>query len=343
MSIKSVFALRSWGRNAVLCAVAAGAVALAADASAQQPYKLRLQYGSATGQYVPIMPLAPKELYKHYGKSYTIEPIFMAGGGPALTALAAKEIDLGAMGPQAVASAAIEAKLHLVSIVQVLSTDVPGWNLNQFWARDTIKSAAELKGKTIAVNARNTSNDATVRIVLGRLGLKDGQDYQIAEMRFPAILAALESGRVDAGILVLPFNLLAEGKPLKPVFSTADAFGPGEAVTWTGRPDWIAQHRAMLVDFVEDHLRFRRWAMDPKTRIEAVKLMAQFEKQPVDRYESWLYTTKDNYRHPEGLIDVARYQKNVDDLRAAGLLTGTIDATKHVDTSITREAAARLR
>jgi NitT/TauT family transport system substrate-binding protein len=321
---------------ALLAALAAAAPAVA------EPVKLRLQYGSATGQYVPILPLAPKELYRHYGKSYTIEPIFMAGGGPALTALAAKEIELGAMGPQAVASAALEAKLDLVSIVQVLSTDVPGWNQNQFWARDTIKSAADLKGKTIAVNARNTSNDATVRIVLGRQGLKDGQDYQIVEARFAAILPALESGRVDAGILILPFNLLAEGKPLRPVFSTADAFGPGEAVTWTGRPDWVAANRAMLVDFVEDHLRFRRWALDPATRMEAVKLMAQFEKQPVDRFASWLYTTKDNYRHPDGLIDLARYQKNIDDLHKAGLLSGTIDAAKHVDTSIAREAAARV-
>lgn len=307
-----------------------------------EPVKLRLQYGSATGQYVPILPLAPRELYRHYGKSYTIEPVFMTGSGPALTALAAKEIEIGAMGPQAVANAVLEAKLDLVSFVQVLSTDVPGWNQNQFWAKDTIKSATELRGKTIAVNARNTSNDATIRIVLSRLGMKDGQDYQIAEMRFPAILPALETGRVDAGILVLPFNLLAQGKRLRPLFSTADAFGPGEAVTWTGRTDWVAQNRAMLVDFVEDHLRFRRWALDPATRLEAVNLMAQVEKQPVDRYESWLYTKKDNYRHPEGLIDLARYQKNIDDLHQAGLLPGTIDASKYVDTSIAREAAARI-
>ena len=319
------------------------ALALAPAGVGAEPVKLRLQYGSATGQYVPTLPLAPKGLYKHYGTSYTIEPIFMAGSGPALTALAAKEIEIGALGPQAVANAALEAKLDLLSFVQVLSTDVPGWNQNQFWAKDTIKSAAELRGKTIAVNARNTSNDATIRIVLGRLGMKDGQDYQIAELRFAAILPALESGRIDAGILVLPFNLLAEGKPLRPVFSTADAFGPGEAVTWTARPDWVAQNRAMLVDFVEDHLRFRRWALDPATRIEAVKLMAQVEKQPVDRYESWLYTKKDNYRHPEGLIDLARYQKNIDDLHAAGLLPGTIDARKYVDTSIAEEAARRIQ
>ena len=326
-----------------IIAVLIAAFALASSSVAAEPVKLRIQYGSATGQYVPTLPLVPKEIYKHYGKSYTIEPIFMAGSGPALTALAAKEIEIAALGPQAVATAAVEAKLDFLSFVQVLSTDVPGWNQNEFWAKDTIKSAAELRGKTIAVNARNTSNDATIRIVLGRLGMKDGQDYQIAELRFPAILPALETGRIDAGILVLPFNLLAAGKPLRPVFSTADAFGPGEAVTWTSRPDWVAQNRAMLVDFVEDHLRFRHWALDPATRIEAVKLMAQFEKQPLDRYDSWLYTKKDNYRHPEGLIDLARYQKNIDDFHAAGLLPGKIDASKYVDTSIAREAAGRIQ
>ena len=324
---------------AVLAAVlgASGGVPVAAE-----PTKLRLQYGSATGQYVPIMPLAPKELYRHYGKSYTVEPYFMAGAGPALTALAAGEIDLAGMGPQTVANAVIEAKLDLRSIVQVLSTDVPGWNQNEFWAKDTIKSTAELKGKTIAVNSRNTSNDATIRIVLGRLGMKDGQDYQIVELRFPAILPALESGRIDAGILVLPFNLRTSGKGLRPVFSTADAFGPGEAVTWTGKADWIAKNRAMLVDFVEDHLRFRHWALDPATRLEAVKLMAQVEKQPLENYAAWLYTTKDNYRHPDGLIDLARYQKNVDDLHKAGVLPGTIDASRYVDLTIAREAAARV-
>ena len=135
---------------------------------------------------------------------------------------------------------------------------------------------------------------------------------------------------------------MAAGKGLKPVFSTGDAFGPGEAVTWTGKADWIAKNRAMLVDFVEDHLRMRRWALDPATRLEAVKLMAQVEKQQIETYAPWLYTTKDNYRHPDGLIDLPRYQKNIDDLHQAGLLPATIDASKYVDLTIAREAAARL-
>ena len=81
-----------------------------------------MQYGSATGQFVPIIPLAPKEIYRHYGKSYVVEPHFMAGSGPALTALAAGELDVAGLAPQSMANATVEAKLDLRAFAQVLSS-----------------------------------------------------------------------------------------------------------------------------------------------------------------------------------------------------------------------------
>jgi NitT/TauT family transport system substrate-binding protein len=315
--------------------------ALASGAQAE-PLKIRMQYGSASGQYVPILPLVPKEIYKHYGKSYVVEPHSMAGAGPALTALAAGELDLAGLGPQTISTAVVTAKLDLRAIVQVLSSDVPGWNKNEFWAKPPITKVEDLRGKIIAVNSRNSATDAALHVAMKRLGMQDNVDYQLAEMRFPAILPALETGRVHAGFLIQPFSIMAAEKGYKPIFSTGDAFGPNETVTWTGQAEWIAKNRAVLVDFVEDHILFRRWALDPKTRMEAVKLVAQVDKTSPDALAGWLYTTKDNYRHPEGLIDVARFQKNVNDLADAGVAPGKIDATKYVDTSIVKEAAARL-
>jgi NitT/TauT family transport system substrate-binding protein len=301
-----------------------------------------MQYAS-TSQFVPLMPLAPKSLYRHWGKSYVVEPIFMAGGGPALTALAAGEIDIGGYGPPAIANAVNEAKLDVRVIAQVLSIDVPGWNRNEFWAKTPVKSLAELKGKTIATNSRNSVSDAAVHIVLDKVGLKDGRDYQMVEMRFPAILPAIESGRVDVGMLIQPFSLRAAEKGYVPLFAIGDAFGPSETLVWATRGEFIAKNRAVLVDFMEDHIRMRRWAMDPATRMEAVELYARVDKQPVEAFAPWVLTNKDTYRHPEALVDVTRFQKNVDDMRAAGLITASIDATKYVDTSIAREAAARLK
>jgi len=325
----------------ILALAAAASLVFVVGGSAE-PMKLRMQYGSATGQFVPIIPLAPKELYRHYGKSYTVEPHFMAGSGPALTALAAGELDVAGLAPQSMANAALEGKLELRAIAQVLSSDMPGWNATRFWAKGGIKAVADLKGKTIAVNARNSSNDAAVHVVMGRLGLKDGEDYQIAEMRFAAILPALETDRVAAGVLIQPFSLTAQAKGYHAVFSTGDAFGPSETVVWGSKADFVAKNRAVLVDMIEDHIRLRRWILDPATRIEAVKLVAQVDKVAVETLSDWLYTTKDNYHHPLALLDRARFQKNVDDLVAAKVISGSIDANKYVDISIAQEAAARL-
>jgi NitT/TauT family transport system substrate-binding protein len=326
--------------GAVWLAAACGMAAITVAARAE-PLKIRHQYASVS-QFVPLMPLVPKDVYRHWGRSYVVEPIFMAGGGPALTALAAGEIDIGGFGPPAIANAVIEAKLEVRVIAQVLSIDVPGWNRNQFWAKRPVRSLVELKGKTIATNSRNSVSDAAVHIVLGRHGLKDGADYQMVEMRFPAILPALESGRVDVGMLIMPFSLRAQQMGMTPLFAIGDAFGPSETLVWAAKAEWIAKNRAVLVDFMEDHIRMRRWALDPATRMKAVELYARIEKQPVERYAPWVLTNRDTYRHPDALVDLARFQKNVDDLHKAGLAAGTIEAARYVDMSLAREALARL-
>jgi NitT/TauT family transport system substrate-binding protein len=325
----------AWG-FAASCIIALGLV----SGATAEPFKIKLQYAS-TSQLVPIIPLAPKEIYKHYGKSYVVEPVFMAGAGPALTAYAANEVHIATLNPQSIANAVATAKLDITAFVQVFSTDVPGNASSEFWAQDSIKKIEDLRGRPVGINTRGSTPEAGARIVFARHGLKDG-DWQPVELPFPANLPALESKRVDAAILVLPFNLLAAKKPgLHKLFTVGDAFGASESVLWTAKPEFLAKNRAMLVDFIEDHIRFRHWALNPKTRMEAIKLIAQVDKRPVENYE-YMFSPKDQFRHPNGLINIERFQKNVNDLAAAGTAAATIDAKKHIDVSIVNEAAARL-
>jgi NitT/TauT family transport system substrate-binding protein len=331
-----------WLRASRILPVAAAAV-IGALASAQaDPLKIKLQYATGT-QLVPMIPLVPKEVYRHYGRSYVVEPVFMAGAGPALTAYAANEVHIATLNPQSIANAVATAHLDVTAFVQVFSTDVPGHASSEFWALDSIKKIEDLRGRPVGINTRGSTPDAGARIVLARHGLKDG-DWQAVEMPFSAGLAALEAKRVDATILVLPFNLLAAKKPgMHKLFTMGDAFGPSESVLWVAKPEFLAKNRAVLVDFIEDHIRMRHWALDPATRMEAVKLVAQTDKRPVETYADWLFTEKDQFREPDGRIDVARLQKNVIDLAAAGTAAAPIDVRSHVDTSIVDEAAARLK
>jgi NitT/TauT family transport system substrate-binding protein len=329
--------------------LAAMAVTLALSfAATAQPVKLRIQWSATPGHHTPLMPVLPKygpDVFKHYGKSYVVEPVFMGGGGAALTALGANEVDLASINPQAFVLGLERAKLDIKAIGQQLSEGVPGYHGSSFWVRaDEVKTPADLRGKVIGVSALGTNIDASARTLLAKHGLEAGKDYQFAEIRFTAQLAALESKRIDAAILLQPFNLIAKKNPAyKPLFAVSDVIGAQETSSWIGKSEWIAKNRGALVDFLEDNIRMRRWMYDPKTRPEALKLVAEVTKQPAENFAEWVFTEADFFRDPNCLIDVERFQKNVDDLHALKILPMTATVAPHIDNSLAKEAAARIK
>ncbi|MFT5489469.1 MAG: sulfonate transport system substrate-binding protein [Paracoccaceae bacterium] len=321
-------------------AVAAVTVSLTAGA---EPVKIRIQWSVAPAHITPLIPLAPKGIYKNYGKSYVVEPVRMRGSGPALQGIAAGEIDLGGMSIQALVRGVKRAKLDLKVIGQVMSGGVDGYGSSEFYARDgEITKLEDLKGKIIAVNALGSSIDAAVQAQFGRLGWKVGRDYQVVEVRFSAMLPALQSKRVDLAPLLTPFNLIAKKKGgVKYMFNMRDALGATETLQWIGRADWVKKNRAALVDFMADHIRFRTWLYDPKSREEVLATLSKVTKRPAKNYASWAFTKTDNYREPNALVNVARMQKNVDDLVRLGVLKESIAVKNYIDLSIAQEAAAR--
>ena len=120
------------------------------------------------------------------------------------------------------------------------------------------------------------------------------------------------------------------------------AAGAVEAVLWMTTDRFIAAHRAQLVDMLEDNIRMRRWMFDPKTRLDAIRQVADFTKAPIETYADWMFTRDDYYYDPHALVDVARLQKNIEDMSQAGTVPANIDVQRYVDLSLAREAAARI-
>jgi NitT/TauT family transport system substrate-binding protein len=326
----------------VLAAALAMSVSAVAGASAE-PLKLRIHWAVAPAHLTPLLPLNTS-MYKHYGKTYVIEPLNMEGSGPALQALAAGEVDITGLSAQALVLGVTRANLDLRVIAQLMSQGVHGYGDNSFWVRKgEVKSVKDLKGKIAAINARGSTIDVAVRAMLGRHGLQDGKDYQIVEVRFPAMLPALESKRVDLAVLVQPFDQIAEKKGgFEPLFSFGEALGPTQTLQYVARGEWVAKNRAVLVDFLEDHLRFRRWAEDPKNHKEVVAIVSKVTRQPTENLESWVFTKKGYYHDPEGRSDDKVLQKNIDDLKEFGIVPATIEVAKYTDMSLVDEAARRL-
>jgi NitT/TauT family transport system substrate-binding protein len=322
--------------------------AIASFGASAEPLKIRIQHDVAPAHITPLIPLAPKEIYRHWGQSYVVEPTRLQGSGPGMTALAAGEIELAALGAQTLALIVAQAKIDVRVIAQHTSSGVPGYGATGFWVRgddDRIKSIDDLKGKMLGVNARGSTPDSVYRLLLGKRGWKEGSDYQIVEIRFAGQLPALEGKRIDVAFLVEPFGLMAEKKGYKMLFTTADALGPTETLAYVGRADWVAKNRAALVDFLEDHMRFRRWLLssDPTVRAQVMKVLADYTKQPAESFQEWVFTRKDpSYRALDLKVDTARMQKNIDDLHGIGVLPATIDAKRYVDMTLAEDAGKRF-
>jgi NitT/TauT family transport system substrate-binding protein len=332
--------------SARLAAVLAGIVAaLAAATATAAPLKLRIQHaGAVPGMFGNLLE-GITEHYRRYGKSYIIESIAIRGSGAALTALAAREVEIAAIAYEGLTHAVVTAKLDVRVIADVLAAGVHGHLAAPFVVRKgDIKSVAELKGKVVSTPTRGSTADTAIRIIAGRHGLKDGVDYRVVEVAFPAMLPALDSKRIDLAYVVPPWHVIAErsGKH-ETLFTMFDAVGPIQSLVWVAHADFIAKNRAALVDFMEDHIRFRRWILDPANRAAALQATIRVTKQPLELIEPWAYSKRDHYRAPDARPDLALLQKNIDMAKEYGAAPDRFDLVpKYVDMTLIDDALRRL-
>ena len=327
--------------------LAFAATVLAATTATADPLKLRISYaGSTPGQFGPLLEGAATlpDLYKHYGKSYTIESVVLRGSGPALTALAADEVEIAATSYETIGNAIFNAKLDVRIIADVLGTGMNGWGDDYFIVRKgEMKTIQDLKGKIAAVISHGSAPDTALKFYSAKHGLKHGVDYTVVEVGVPAMFPTLESKRADLVFVTEPFTSIAEKSGKSEVlFSFSEALGPDQSVMWIMKADTIAKNRAALLDFMEDHVRLRHWIFDPKARGDVDAFMAKTLKRPVEAV-SYAFTKRDHWRDPDARPDMKLLQKNVDDAKTRGLLPDTFPVDRYADMSLIDEALKRIK
>jgi sulfonate transport system substrate-binding protein len=330
----------------ILLAGLAATVLIGATAShAQQPVKIRVSWVAPVSNWASIM-LEKKDLAQHLGKSYAMEPMRFAGTPPMITALANNELEVANLAYSTLAIAIQNAGMSDLQVIAHEFRDgVPGRYTHEYLvlADGPIKSAQDLKGKVVASNAAGSAVDVAMRAMLRKNGLEDKRDYTVLETPFPTMRAMLAEKKVDLIPGVLPFSLDPELRKIaRPVFVQRDAIGETEMIIWAVRKPFLDKNRAAMVDFMEDTLRIVRWYLDPANQKEAAEIAARVTKQPAERF-GWLFTEKDYYRDPGMLPNLEALQKNLDMTTDLGFVNAKIDLAKHVDLSIVKEAAARIK
>jgi len=330
-------------------ALAALALALAtlAPARADEPLKLRISWAVVPGQLTSVL-FTNTAILKHYGKSYTVELVHFRGSTPQINGLASGDLEFASLAFSSFGLAIQNAHMDDIRAVADLYQDgIPGYYTSEYMVRadSPIKKIEDLKGKILATNAIGGAVDIASKAMLLKRGLKDKADYQVVEVEFPNMLAALDEKKVDLATVIMPFSIAAhkQQEKYRTLFTVGQAMGPAQTTLLVARAPFIAAHRAALVDFFEDWVRALHWFYDPKNRDAAIKIVADFtKKQPAD-YADWLFTKKDNYRDVNAKPNLGALQANLKVMKDLGLLNSDIDVKKYADTSLVADAAKRLK
>ena len=328
------------------CAAALAITLMAAGtAPAGEPYHLRIGWVVVPSDLVPLMFLKPG-LAPHAGKTYIPELTHFTGTSTIMTALASGQLDVAPLAYSTFALGVENAGMNDLRVIADSFQDgVPGYHTNNFVVRDDspIHSVGDLKGKVLASNETGSAIDMALRAMLAEHHLEDKRDVTIIEVPFPAQKAMLKEGKVDLITAVAPFGfdpgLRAFSRTL---FTQQQAVGRTQMILRVARAGFLEQHRAVMVDFLEDYLHALRYLTDPAHHDEAVALITEATKQKPALYASWVFTKRDYYRDPGALPDLSALQANVDLQHKLGFLRSDLDVNKYADLSLAKEAAKRL-
>jgi ABC-type nitrate/sulfonate/bicarbonate transport system substrate-binding protein len=159
--------------------------------------------------FAPIFVAQEQGLFKKYGLAVK-ELILLRGTGPA----AAQMLVAGTAPIAALGGALVEAALRGGGLSYIASTS--NHLIFSLYSRADLMRPEDLKGKTVAVDAKGGSIELATIVALKQLGLTLGKDVNAVYLGGPvAQLGALEKGVVDATTLSAPTTLRARSMGLK--------------------------------------------------------------------------------------------------------------------------------
>ena len=202
-------------------------VLLGSNAPSVWPQEIRRIRFAVTNppHFLPIWLAKDTGIFSKHGLE--TEVIFMRGGALITMGILSGELQLSGVGAESVVAAKVEGG-DVVLLACPLDTD-----LVYLIGRPEIKTADQLKGKATAVTRLGSSIHFYLRAALKYLGMDADKDMTILQLGGgPEIAAALESGRIAAGILTIRYALpfLQRGWPVMIDLSKTDLKYPPSCV-----------------------------------------------------------------------------------------------------------------
>jgi ABC-type nitrate/sulfonate/bicarbonate transport system substrate-binding protein len=178
-----------------------------------------------------------------------------------------------------IACAAVD---NAVAMVEVTGKDVVivmggDSGMNEFIVQPWVKSFADIRGRTLLVDAPDTAYALLAKKLLARHGLKDGTDYEVwpvgrGGLRYRTMV---ENERYAAAVLNPPFSIQAVQAGRKSFGSLVDLLGAYQANGMFVLRAWAKANGALLERFIAAYIEALRACLDPANRGESVAHLAR--------------------------------------------------------------------
>jgi len=208
-----------------------------------------------------------------------VELIEFQNSADGLNAIVAGKLDIGAFGTTApVAHISKGAKIKIIGGIMGGDAALIATAANA----SKIADVGDLRGKKIAT-VRMASGDAVLRGALKDKGINWKTDVQIFELKNPpAVIEAVKSGQVDAGLVWGPHDLRAEDQGLKVVIHSTD-LQPGHPCCRLVVTEASLKNQGTWEKFVRAILKAEKFAAENKK--ETIESIAKYVK--IDQQLLW--------------------------------------------------------
>jgi len=164
----------------------------------------------------------------------------------------------------------VEAGVAGADLVAISGSD-PGFL--RLVAAPGIRSYADLRGKTLSVDALTTGYAFVLLEMLQRQGLVLGRDYTTESaggvmQRYGALLERKHA----ATILVAPFDLMAQAQGFERLDKATEVLGHYQGVVAAVRQSWARADADRVIGFIRAHADAIEWLYDARNKDEALRI-----------------------------------------------------------------------
>lgn len=293
-----------------------------------QPQQKTLKVGYLPNNGATLIFVAKEQGY-FTDQGLNVELSSFANSAEGTNAIIAKKIDVGGFG-----------LAPLIFISKGTSETIIGGQMGEGAAVFTtpekasqFKDLNSFKGKTVAT-VRAASGDIHFRGALQNAGLDLKKDLIIQELASPAaVIEALKSGKVDAGVVWTPFTETAPNQGLVRLWYTDEYFPKHPCCRIAVLSDELNKNRDSFVSYEKALIQAYSFTKsNPDATLEDVSKYVQINKTDLKNAidSPHFYISPDP--NTKGIVESYNLMKSI------GYINTTVNIQDHIDTTVYKQA-----